>query len=190
MNTEINNDKEVYLDDSESEAENSHIILNSGMKFQSWKEFEAYLDRYALQESFAYKKTRVEYHLSHDKMKDLSVEEKNQKSHQIDCPWRVNVTKPKKENSIGITSVNHNHNHNMNPLIREMVPKFRKFTQPILDDIEFFAKHGTTDAKSIFPLIHAKFPDHPICKKDLYNVIQKFKVGQKNTIENDAANLL
>ena len=30
----------------------------------------------------------------------------------------------------------------------------------------------------------------PICKKDLYNAIQKFKVGQKNIIENDAANLL
>jgi hypothetical protein len=78
----------------------------------------------------------------------------------------------------------------MNPLVRKMVPKFRKFTQPMLDDIKFYVKHGTTDAKSIFPLIHAKFPDHPICKKDLYNAIQKFKVGQKNTIENDAANLL
>jgi hypothetical protein len=78
MNTEINNDKEVYLDDFESEAENSHIILNSDMKFQSWEEFEAYLDRYALQEGFSYKKIRVEYHLNHDKMKDLLVEEKNQ----------------------------------------------------------------------------------------------------------------
>ncbi|PKY49266.1 hypothetical protein RhiirA4_465177 [Rhizophagus irregularis] len=63
MNIEINNDKEVYHDDSKSEAENSHIIFNSGMKFQSWEEFEAYLDRYALQEDFAYKKTR---HLTDD----------------------------------------------------------------------------------------------------------------------------
>jgi len=57
------------------------------MKFQSWEEFEAYLDRYALQEGFAYKKTRVEYHLSHDKMKDLSVKEKNQyiKSRTYEC---------------------------------------------------------------------------------------------------------
>lgn len=53
MNAEIN---EVYSNDSESELENSNITLNSGMKFQSWEEFEGYLDQYALQEGFAYKK--------------------------------------------------------------------------------------------------------------------------------------
>ena len=62
MNTEINDNKEDYYNDSESEPESSHITLNSGMKFQSWKEFEAYLDQYELQEGFSYKKTRVEYH--------------------------------------------------------------------------------------------------------------------------------
>jgi len=146
MNTVINDNKEDYYSDSESESESSHITLNSDKKFQSWEEFEAYLDQYVLQEGFAYKKTRVEYHLSHNEMKNLIVEEKthyikrrtyecshsrhhiskkfvdlesqqNRESHQIDCPWRVNVTKPKKENSIGVTSVNHDHNHNMNPLV-------------------------------------------------------------------------
>ena len=100
------------------------------------------------------------------------------------------MTRPKKENPIGITSVKLEHNHEMNPLVNEMAPKFRKFTQLMLNDVEFYVKYGTTSARQIYLLLHAKFPNHSIFKKDLYNAIQKFKVGQKDTIENDAANLL
>jgi hypothetical protein len=77
----------------------------------------------------------------------------------------------------------------MNPLVSEIAPKFRRFTQPMLDDIEFYVKNGTVGAKQIYPLLRAKFPEHPIHKKDLYNAIQKFKVGQKETVDNDAVNL-
>jgi hypothetical protein len=60
----------------------------------------------------------------------------------------------------------------------------------MLNDVEFYVRHGTTSTTQIYPLLRAKFPDHPIFKKDLYNAIQKFKVGQKDTIKNDAVNLL
>ena len=39
------------------------------------------------------------------------------------------MTRPKKENPIGIISVKLEHNHEMNSLINEMAPKFQKFTQ-------------------------------------------------------------
>ena len=208
------------INENSSDEENELCItLVTGTTFQTWEELEAHLERYALQEGFSYKKTRVDYHLSQDKIKGLTAEQKkheikrrtyectysrnhtskktvnlenqrNREIQQTNCPWRVNVTRPKKENPIGITSVKLEHNHEMNPLVNEMAPKFRKFTQLMLNDVEFYVKHGTTSARQIYPLLHAKFPDHPIFKKDLYNAIQKFKVGQKDTIENDAANLL
>ncbi|CAB5380712.1 unnamed protein product [Rhizophagus irregularis] len=131
------------------------------------------------------------YSRDHTSKKIVNLEnQRNRETHQTNCPWRINVTHSKKENSIGITSVKLEHNHDMNPLVNEMAPKFQKFTQQMLNDVEFYVKHGITSAMQIYPLLHAKFPDHPIFKKDLYNAIQKFKVGQKNTTKNDAVNLL
>ncbi|CAG8677694.1 6090_t:CDS:2 [Funneliformis caledonium] len=175
-------------ENSSNEKNELCTTLVTGTTFQTWEELEAHLERYALQEGFSYKKTRVDYHLSQDKMKCLTAE---QKKYEIKRrTYEFNVTRPKKENPIGITSVKLEHNHEMNPLVNEMAPKFRKFTQPMLNDVEFYVKHETTSARQIYPLLHAKFPDHLIFKKDLYNAIQKFKVGQKDTIENDTANLL
>ncbi|CAI2171688.1 5017_t:CDS:2 [Funneliformis geosporum] len=61
--------------------------------------------------------------------------------------------------------------------------------KPMLNDVEFYVKHGTTNVRQKHPPLRAKFSNHPNFKKDLYNAIQKFKVGQKDTIENDAVNL-
>jgi hypothetical protein len=78
----------------------------------------------------------------------------------------------------------------MNPGIREMAPKFRKFTKEMCEDIEFYVKNGLTSATAIFPLLKAKHPAHPIHKKDLYNAIQKYKVGKQDIVINDASSLL
>lgn len=58
------------------------------------------------------------------------------------------------------------------------------------NDIDFYVKNGLTSATSIFPLLKAKYPAHPIYKKDLYNAIQKYKTGNKDEFVNDASNLL
>ena len=60
----------------------------------------------------------------------------------------------------------------------------------MINNIEFYVKHGVSSATQIFPLLCAKYPKHPIFKKDLYNAIQKVKVEQKEVVKNDVANLL
>lgn len=102
--------------------------------------------------------------------------QRNRGSHQVNCSWHINATKPKKENTIGITSVKLEHNHIINLLIAEMAPKFRKFTSEMIPDVEFYVKYGICSTTQIYPLLCAKYLDHPIFKKDLYNVIQKVKV--------------
>ncbi|POG71153.1 hypothetical protein GLOIN_2v1775064 [Rhizophagus irregularis DAOM 181602=DAOM 197198] len=200
--------------DSSDEENDFHYTIITGAKFHTWEEFEVYLERYALQEGFSFKKIRVEYYLHQKEMKGLTVDQKklhvkrrtyecthsgnyvskkiinfdnqrNRRSYQINCPWHVNATKPKKENTIGITSVKLEHNHVMNPLIAEMAPKFRKFTPEMITDVEFYVKHNIFSATQIYPLLRAKYSDYPILKKDLYNIIQKVKVGQKEVVKND-----
>ncbi|PKY41492.1 hypothetical protein RhiirA4_455077, partial [Rhizophagus irregularis] len=204
---------------SSDEENDFRYTIITGAKFHTWEELEVYLERYALQEGFSFKKTRVEYYLHQEEMKGLTADQKklhvkrrtyecthsgnhvskkiinldnqrNRGSYQVNCPWHVNATKPKKENTIGITSVKLEHNHVMNPLIAEMAPKFRKFTPEMITDVEFYVKHGIFSATQIYPLLRAKYPDHPILKKDLYNIIQKVKVGQKEVVKNDSANFL
>ncbi|CAB4476260.1 unnamed protein product [Rhizophagus irregularis] len=116
--------------------------------------------------------------------------QRNRGSYQVNCPWHVNATKPKKENTIGITSVKLEHNHVMNPLIAEMAPKFRKFTSEMITDVEFYVKHSIFSTTQIYLLLRAKYPEHPILKKDLYNIIQKVKVERKEVVKNDSANFL
>ncbi|CAB5357843.1 unnamed protein product [Rhizophagus irregularis] len=67
----------------------------------------------------------------------------------------------------------------MNPLIAEMAPKFRKFTLEMITNVEFYVKHGIFSITQIYPLLQAKYPDHLILKKNLYNIIQKVKKQQQ-----------
>ncbi|CAG8722025.1 258_t:CDS:2, partial [Funneliformis caledonium] len=138
------------------------------------KELETHLKRYALQEEFSYKKTRVDYHLSQDKMKGLTAE---QKKHEIKRrTYEFIVTRPKKENPIGITSIKLEYNHEMNPLVNEMALKFWKFTQPMLNDVEFYVKHETTND------VPSKFFGHinKICKEFLTPHILAVTQNQMN----------
>ena len=77
----------------------------------------------------------------------------------------------------------------MNPVIHEMTPKFRRFTEEMNNDIEFYVKNGLTSATSIFPLLKAKYPVHPIYKKDLYNAIHMFRC-QKEPAKNNVCNII
>ncbi|UZO14198.1 uncharacterized protein OCT59_005659 [Rhizophagus irregularis] len=166
--------------DSSDEENDFHYTIITGAKFHTWEEFEVYLERYALQEGFSFKKIRVEYYLHQKEMKGLTVDQKklHVKRRTYECTHS------------GITSVKLEHNHVMNPLIAEMAPKFRKFTPEMITDVEFYVKHNIFSATQIYPLLRAKYSDYPILKKDLYNIIQKVKVGQKEVVKNDSANFL
>ncbi|RGB28990.1 hypothetical protein C1646_672818 [Rhizophagus diaphanus] len=160
--------------DSSDEENDFHYMIITGVKFHAWEELEVYLERYALQEGFSIKKTRVKYHLHQEEMKGLTADQKklhvkrriyecihssnhvskkiinlnnqrNRGNFQVNYPWHINAAKPKKENTIGITSVKLEHNHIMNPLIAEMAPKFRKFTPEMITDVEFYVKHGINE---------------------------------------------
>jgi hypothetical protein len=48
----------------------------------------------------------------------------------------------------------------------------------MLADIEKYVIQGRMDSGSIFPLLRHDYPDQPICKRDLYNMVYQF--WQKN----------
>ncbi|CAB4386871.1 unnamed protein product [Rhizophagus irregularis] len=166
--------------DSSDEENDFHYTIITGAKFHTWEKLEVYLERYALQEGFSFKKTRVEYYLHQKEMKGLTADQKklHVKRRTYECTHS------------GITSVKLEHNHIMNPLIAEMASKFRKFTSEMIIDIEFYVKYSIFSVIQIYPLLRAKYPDHLILKKDLYNIIQKVKVEQKEVVKNDSANFL
>jgi len=50
----------------------------------------------------------------------------------------------------------------------------------MLVDIEKYVIQGWMDSGSIFPLLRHDYPDQPICKRNLYNMICQF--WQKNNL--------
>lgn len=69
-----------YYDSSSDEENDFCYIIITGAKFHTWEEIEVYLERYALQKGFSFKKTRVEYYLHQEEIKGLIA---NQKKLQV-----------------------------------------------------------------------------------------------------------
>ncbi len=74
-------------------------------------------------------------------------------------------------------------------MICEISPRFRKLTSEMLADIEKYVVQGRMDLGSIYPLLRHDYSDHPIYKKDLYNVIYQF-CQKNNPGDADASQML
>ena len=77
----------------------------------------------------------------------------------------------------------------MNPLVAEIAPKFRRFTDEMLEKIRFWTIHGRMGIPNQYNLLIASFPGKVINKKDLSNAIQKFKKEMRPS-KNDACQVL
>ena len=80
---------------------------------------------------------------------------------------------------ITFTTVVDEHNHPMIPSPSTNIAKYRKLGDDMICFIEFCVQHGTTGAHNIGRLLKGKFPGRKIHQKNLYNAIQKYKVGKK-----------
>jgi hypothetical protein len=151
-----NHQEEEYNDDSEHEKEENKLELNQGMEFETWELAETYLDNYAKQQEFCFRKRRripdpldntitrhrtyeCSYARIHEVQKVILAENRRDRdSEMIGCPWHINIAFPKSINGVRINNIVGEHNHDMNPLITEIAPKFRKLTDKMLENIKFW----------------------------------------------------
>ncbi|CAB4473727.1 unnamed protein product [Rhizophagus irregularis] len=110
-------------------------------------------------------------------------------SKKIMCPWHINLTKLKSSMEISITSIIGQHNHSMIADAQLYIPKYCRLSDDVIEKINFYVTKGNMGAKQIYPLLVAGFPDQYIHKRDLYNMIQKFKSSLTNRYR-DAQNMI
>lgn len=201
------NHQEWEYDDSEYEEEENRLELNQGMEFETWELAESYLNEYAKQQGFSFRKKRRildptdstitrrrTYECSHARTHEIQkvILEENRRdrdSEMIGCLWHINLSFPKSGNGVRINSIVGVHNHDMNPCITEIAPKFRKLTDKMLEKIKFWTIEGRLGIPTQYNLLVALFPNKVINKKDLSNAIQQFK-KQAKPIKNDACQML
>ena len=177
------------------------------MEFETWELAESYLDEYAKQQGFCFrKKRRIQdsndntitrrktYECSHAQIHEaqkaiLAENRRDRDSEMIGCPWHINLAFPKSSNSVQINSIIGEHNHDMNPLITVIAPKFRKLTEKMLEKVKFWTIQGKMGITTQYNLLVALFSDKVINKKDLSNAIQQFKKQVKPS-KNDACQML
>ncbi|EXX56200.1 hypothetical protein RirG_218330 [Rhizophagus irregularis DAOM 197198w] len=201
------NHQEREYDNSEYEEEENKLELNQGMEFETWELAESYLNEYAKQQGFSFRKKRRildptdstitrrrTYKCSHARTHEIQkvILEENRRdrdSEMIGCLWHINLSFPKSGNGVRINSIVGTHNHDMNPCITEIAPKFRKLTDKMLEKIKFWTIEGRLGIPTQYNLLVASFPNKVINKKDLSNAIQQFK-KQVKPIKNDACQIL
>ncbi|GBC40947.2 protein FAR1-RELATED SEQUENCE 5-like [Rhizophagus irregularis DAOM 181602=DAOM 197198] len=179
-----------YDDDSEYEKEEDGLLkLNKGMKFETWELAESYLDEYAKQNGFCFRKIRRVLDPNDNTIVILAENRRDRDSEMIGCPWHINLAFPKFSNGVRINSIIGKHNHEMNPHISEIAPRFRKLTDKMLEKVKFWTIQEKMGISTQYNLLVALFPDKVINKKDLSNAIQQFKKQVKPS-KNDACQML
>jgi hypothetical protein len=199
-----NADHQKDYDDSELEKERE---LTQGMEFGTWELAELYLDEYAKQQGFCFrKKRRIQdltdntitrrriYECSYIQIYEaqkviLAENRRDRDSKMIGCPWHINLAFSKSGNGVRINSIVGIHNHDMNPCIIEIAPKFRKLIDKMLEKVKFWTIEGRLGISTQYNLLVASFPNKVINKKDLSNAIQQFKKKAK-PVKNDACQML
>ncbi|CAG8740992.1 6901_t:CDS:2, partial [Racocetra fulgida] len=89
------------------------------------------------------------------------------------------------------TSLEDKYSHEMNPIIDQTAPRFRRLSEEMFEDIKFYTCHSIgIGAKMQYNILHAKYPDKYINKKDVYNAVQQFKSPSLENIKNDITETL
>ena len=67
---------------------------------------------------------------------------RNASSSKTSCPWKLNITYPKKTGVIKINSFNNEHNHPLTSIVHKIAPRFRKLIPEMLADIKKYVIQG------------------------------------------------
>jgi len=180
MESEIHEDLYDYdydHDDDDLEQEDDQLELKQGMTFDTWKIAEAYLETFAKQKGFCFRKRRCEtdpidntvvrkrtFECSHARVNKsvraiLEEDRRDRSSEMIGCPWHINMAFPKTAKGVRINSIIGEHNHSLNPLVMEISPKFRRLTNEMLEKIKFWTIQGKMGIPTQYNLLVASFPD-------------------------------
>ncbi|CAG8713114.1 18552_t:CDS:2 [Rhizophagus irregularis] len=154
----------VNIDNSEDSEEEMEIKLHVGQSFQTWLDAEKFLNQYSLKEGFSIRRKRTEKLVEngieiirkitwecccagkYQAKKVINPEnQRNKKSKCTDCQWHVNGNLPKSSSNISFTTVINEHNHQMIPSPSATIAKHRKLDEDIIEFINFYVLHGTTD---------------------------------------------
>lgn len=90
------------------------------------------------------------------------------------CPWQVSFYLGKQTGEIRLTKFVNIHNHQCDTKTIELAPRNLRLPQSILNKIEHYTLNGRLGADQQYDLLLKEFPQHHICKKNLYNAINKF----------------
>ncbi|CAG8608356.1 5848_t:CDS:10, partial [Gigaspora margarita] len=105
------------------------VELIIGSCFSFWAIAKHYIKEYGRQRGFAINRYRVGYHKNSDSSKQIG-------SKKINCKWYINLSKPENSSSVHITFIHLEHNHELLADNARFAMKFRKFDQPVLEEIE------------------------------------------------------
>ncbi|RIB06264.1 hypothetical protein C2G38_2217567 [Gigaspora rosea] len=159
---------ENYLVDFEDNDTNNddhnvdvnELVLEVGRLFNDWNHVQAVVDLFAKQNGFVANKNYL-YH-------DSSSNKKN-------CKWEVGFYLRKNEIQVRLTKLKNEHNHICNVATIKLALKNLRLPQEILNKIEHYTTNDRLGAGQQYDLLVKKFSQHDIKKKNLYNMIQKFK---------------
>ncbi|RHZ75072.1 hypothetical protein Glove_217g134 [Diversispora epigaea] len=101
--------------------------------------------------------------------------QKNKGTKKNGCIWQINVTRGKNSPISTITSFINEHNHELFNETIVFAIAYKRFSQEIMEQIEFYVTHGHCDATMIRNLLKPKYPDRVFLPGDLGNAIQKIK---------------
>ena len=144
------------MDDTEGNDDNiEQLELKQGMIFDTWEIAETYLEDFAKYKGFCFRKRRCimdpidktvvrkrtfecsQARIHKPEKVILEENRRDRRSEMIGCPWHINMSFPKTEKGVRITSIIGEHNHPLNPLIMEISPKFQKLTDEMLEKSNF-----------------------------------------------------
>jgi hypothetical protein len=179
----VNDDNNIYSDPSE---------LHVGDSFKDWDTVLDKVNAYAKHHGFVASK----FHKDLDsvnksivwrrvfkcwkfgvnepkKVVDINAH-RNSTSGKTDCPWQISFYLGKRTEEIRLTKFVNSHNHEYDTKTIDLAPRNLRFSQSILDKIEHYTLNGRLGAGQQYDLLLKEFPQYHICKKNLYNAINKF----------------
>ncbi|CAG8448952.1 10013_t:CDS:1 [Ambispora leptoticha] len=110
----------------------------------------------------------------------------------------INNNNNNNNNNSNTNNLNYNHiPHNTSPRSRSVVEaasttsttKNRTLPKAVLEDIEFYTRHGNLGVTTQRQLLKAKYPNHQLPARDVANAVQRIKGGTEKSADNDAAKL-
>src|SRR2546430_14152226 len=132
--------------------EEEDVSLFSGRRFTSWEECEKFLDEWSKIQGFRLIKDRVTrdedgirrrtFICCHGRAYE-SHSTKNTTTKKLNCPFSVNVSRPKANNPNGfviINKINESHNHSLSRAMIEF-EEGKKFTAEMINNVKFMTIH-------------------------------------------------